>query len=110
MEEVEALLALAAAPAALTVDEICERLRLPAGSMSDVSLQRLVSAGLATMETIGGAPAYRYEPASTELRQAVDLLRTAYNERPVTLVRLVYNRPSAAQSFADAFRIKREGR
>jgi hypothetical protein len=31
----------------------------------------------------------------------------AYNERPVTLVRLVYQPPSPAQSFADAFRIRK---
>jgi len=41
-------------------------------------------------------------------RSAVDAFVTAYNTRPVTLIRAVYARPSAIRSFADAFRLRRE--
>ena len=59
--------------------------------------------------TASGPPSrYRYEPATPALRRAVELLAIAYNERPVTLVRAIYDRPSAIQSFADAFRIRKE--
>lgn len=41
-------------------------------------------------------------------RAAIDEFATAYNARPVTLIRAVYARPSALRSFADAFRLRRE--
>jgi hypothetical protein len=108
MEEIETLLALADAAAPLTINEISERLRLPLGALPSTSLQRLVASQLVAVESEGETERYRYAPATPELRRSVDLLRVAYNERPVTLVRLVYQRPTVAQSFADAFRIKRE--
>jgi len=39
---------------------------------------------------------------------AVDAFVTAYNTRPVTLIRAVYARPSPVRSFADAFRLRQE--
>lgn len=46
--------------------------------------------------------------ASPEVRDAVDELARMYNTKPVTLIRAVYERPpTSAQSFADAFRIRR---
>jgi hypothetical protein len=41
-------------------------------------------------------------------RAAVEQFAEMYNSRPVTLIRAVYARPSAARSFADAFRIRRD--
>jgi hypothetical protein len=50
---------------------------------------------------------YRYAPASEEA-VVVDRLADMYNTKPVTLVRTIYERPpSAAKSFADAFRIRK---
>ena len=107
MEDVEVLLLLSNEPATLSVDQIRERLRLPASGVPMASVQRLVENGLLAEETVGGARQFRYAPRTAELRRAVELLAIAYNQRPVTLVRLVYHRPSPAQSFADAFRLRK---
>lgn len=53
--------------------------------------------------------ALRYAPASEELRRHVETLATAYEERPVTLVRLIYAlRDDKIHSFADAFRLRKD--
>ena len=107
MEEVEILLLLAGVPDALAAGEIRERLRMPPSLQPMASLARLIDNDLICEERGESEPLYRYAPARPELRRAVDLLAIAYNQRPVTLVRLVYHRPSAAQSFADAFRVRK---
>lgn len=107
MEEIEALLALADEPDGLPIESLRERLRLPASGLPLDSLRRLVANGLVAHDT-RHPDRYCYAVTDAATRRAVDLLRAAYNERPVTLVRLVYSRPNVAQSFADAFRIKRE--
>jgi hypothetical protein len=57
---------------------------------------------------IGSNRKVRYRPAEAELDDFVQALAMAYNERPVTLIRLIYAfRDSKIQSFAQAFRIKR---
>jgi hypothetical protein len=109
MEEVEVLVVLASESAALSVAQLRSRLRLPASALPMPSVQRLVANDLAAEESGDGMTRYRYAPATPELRRAVELLTVAYNQRPVTLVRLVYHRPSPAQSFADAFRVRKEG-
>jgi hypothetical protein len=108
MEEIEVLLALAGSPAALTAREIRERLRLPLSDLPLPSLPRLIGYRLIRCEETSSGSRYSYAATDPAVRRAVDLLAVAYNERPVTLVRLVYNRPSVAQTFADAFRIKKE--
>lgn len=51
---------------------------------------------------------YRYGPRAEELRQLVQELIDMDDHFPVTLIRLVYARPSsAAQAFADAFRLRK---
>jgi hypothetical protein len=109
MEHVEVLLLLARAPERWRdVEEIRTELRLPATALSPKVFAGLEGAGL--VEADGRTPpSYRYAPATAELRRAVELLAVSYNERPVTLVRMIYERPSAVQTFADAFRIRKEG-
>ena len=52
---------------------------------------------------------YRYAPASDALEHVVRGLAKAYNERPVTLVRLIYTlRDENIRSFSDAFRLKKD--
>ncbi len=52
--------------------------------------------------------AYRYLPSSEELAAHVKTLALAYEERPVTLFRLIYAlRQTGVQALADAFRIRR---
>ena len=51
---------------------------------------------------------YRYAPASSGLRRLVEALTRVFNERPVTLVRLIYaSKDEKIRSFADAFRLKK---
>jgi hypothetical protein len=49
-----------------------------------------------------------FAPASPELREAVAALLREYNQRPVTLIRTIYEimDRKRIQSFADAFRLK----
>jgi hypothetical protein len=52
---------------------------------------------------------YRYQPAAPETAALVDALATAHKERPVSLIRLIYYlRAHKIQSFADAFRMKKD--
>ena len=60
----------------------------------------LVSASAASL--------YRYAPARSELDAHVQALTRVFNERPVTLVRLIYaSKDEKIRQFADAFRIKK---
>jgi len=52
---------------------------------------------------------FRYGPASGELDVQVRILAQAYNERPVTLIRMIYAlRDSRIRSFADAFKFRKK--
>jgi hypothetical protein len=54
------------------------------------------------------ASTYQYIPSSPQIDQAVQALTRVYDERPVTMVRVIYAlRDERIRSFADAFRIKR---
>lgn len=63
--------------------------------------------GLLVAGPTGG---YRFQPATPALDSAVRALCTAYNERPVTLIRTVYAIADLKkiQSFADAFKLKKD--
>ena len=51
----------------------------------------------------------RYRPASEELARHVATLAQAYEQRPVTLVRLVYAlRDRKIRSFAGAFKLRKD--
>jgi hypothetical protein len=106
MEHVEVLLLLArSADRALGVEDIRAELRLPGTALPARTFAGLVEGRLISVEP-GPPLRYRYDPATPELRRSVELLAAAYNERPVTLIRMIYERPSAAQTFADAFRLR----
>ncbi len=58
----------------------------------------------------GPEPLYRYGAATPELAALLERLLQMYNERPVTMIRMVYARANPAlQAFADAFRLKKDG-
>lgn len=108
MDHVEVLLRLRrAAPAPLARDELIRETDRPEG-LVETALADLIKGGLVTTEEeAGGIPTLKYDPQSEELRRAVDELAAMYNERPVTLIRAIYDR--AAQpviSFAEAFRVR----
>lgn len=57
---------------------------------------------------IGPDQRVQYRPSSDLLAEHVRLLRQAYNERPVTLVRVIYAlRDHKIRSFAEAFNLKK---
>ena len=52
---------------------------------------------------------FRYDPQSAELGRAIGELAHAYNERPVTLIRVLYRvAESKIQSFADSFKLRKD--
>jgi hypothetical protein len=51
---------------------------------------------------------YRFRPPSDEIKAHAATLSQAYEERPVTLVRLIYAlRDNKIRSFADAFKLRK---
>lgn len=57
----------------------------------------------------GLQPAYRFAPKNEEWRGLVSSLATLYKERRLTVTDLIYAGPAQKyQSFADAFRVKKE--
>ena len=86
--------------------QIAEGLRGVRVSEADAAkhLQALAAGGLAAAQPGGG---YRYAPANTTLGGYVQTLSLAYEQRPVTLIRLIYAlRDSKIRSFADAFKLR----
>jgi hypothetical protein len=106
MDHVEVLMRLHASPdAPLTASAIEASSRLGPETVQR-SLDHLARAGLA-----------RHDPASNSWRmqgnaddrRAVDALSIMYHQRPVSLVKLVYEQPPAPlKLFSDAFRIRKE--
>jgi hypothetical protein len=108
LDVVEVLLVLRRAPErAWPVTDVAHELRLATEKAAE-ALAALHGAQLLTVDRGEHADrTYRYAPATAALRGAVDQLEIAYDTRPVTLVRALYDRPPrAVQSFADAFRLR----
>ena len=108
VEAVELLLKLALDPGrAYALKDLVEALRPTA--ITEAAAQRYL-AQFQSRGLVAAAPeGYRYSPDSPELDSAVRALIKVYNERPVTLVRIIYApKDEKIRSFADAFRIKKE--
>jgi hypothetical protein len=107
MQQVEIVLLLRGEEArAWRSDEIALKLRADMGAVAR-DAAALAERGILSSEP-GPPLVYRYAPATRALRDAVDGLAEAYNSRPVTLVKAIYDRPAPAlRSFADAFRIRK---
>ena len=107
MEQVAALLVLRRDPArAWQLNELATEVRARPEQVA-AALTALHKNDLVSTEP-GEPRLYRYSPATATLRTAVDNLEIAYNTRPVTLVKALYDRPSRSiQSFADAFRLRK---
>jgi hypothetical protein len=107
VDAAEVLLALSAEPdRSFTLRELVEKLRPAEISEATVHkyLARFEGCGLVAHEH----GAYRFTPASSECELAVSALAKLYNERPVTLVRMIYApKEDSLRAFADAFRIKK---
>ncbi|HLI97118.1 MAG TPA: hypothetical protein VKT72_13700 [Candidatus Baltobacteraceae bacterium] len=103
VEQIEVLLILHANPERVwTVDEISAILRSSPNSirsrltvLADRNLCRAAEGG------------YRYR-ASGRLDEMVEVLASQYAERRFSVIELVFSRPDAALSFADAFRLRED--
>jgi hypothetical protein len=88
-----------------TAEELCEVLKPRGFTLTGISesLGRFEKCGLVQTPAAGVC---RYQPPEGMAEQ-VKLLVAAYHERPVSLIRVIYNvADDPVQSFADSFRIK----
>ena len=105
----ELLLALLAAPDRWWEPQEAVLSQPPGASMSEAEakkyLELFAARGVAATDAAGR---FQYRAASADLDALVMTLAQAYNERPVTLIRIIYAlRDSKIRSFADAFRFRR---
>jgi hypothetical protein len=89
---------------AWTAEEISARFRSSVPSIA----QRLSDLQSRSLVARGDAPgSYRYWPKEPVLEEQVSKLSHFYAERRISIIELIYTRPSdKLRSFADAFRIK----
>lgn len=72
-------------------------------------LTALHARGLITAEKRDTGSVWRFGAQSPELQAELDRLMTIYRERPVSMIKAVYNRPAEVlRSFADAFRLRKQ--
>lgn len=84
--------------------EIANRLALTS-EMTPVILADLARRGFA----IKGEAGFRFEPASAEASQLIDVLAHAYRDRRVTVTTEIYSKSlDTMKTFAEAFRIRKE--
>lgn len=84
--------------------DIVGRLRL-APPIAQTALAGLHARGLLGFDSASGC--YRFAPQSEELATMVHKLARLDRERPVSLIRMIYSRPTEPQAFADAFWIRK---
>lgn len=88
-------------PAALAKEERLDR------GMADDLLRGFERSGFVNGPDADGA--YRYEPRPRELSEQVDTLAEVYSTYRVSVINLVFSMPSeSVQSFADAFKIRKD--
>lgn len=90
-----------------TASELCKELRVDE-KWATQELADLAKRGLAVPAE--AAPTrFRYAPANATLKEVVDSLAAHYAERRVSIIELIYLKPSdPLQNFADAFRFRKE--
>ena len=88
--------------------ELAAKLR-PASSISDADAVRYLDLFQARgLTAVGPDKRVQFHPGDKLLREQVHTLAQAYQERPVTLIRVIYAlRDTKIQSFADAFKLRR---
>lgn len=107
MDDVEVLMRLRASPdVPLSTREVEAAARLG----PETTLRALRH--LAREELVRHDPAadsWLFQPKTAAERRAVEALYTLYNQRPVTLVKLIYEQPATPlRLFSDAFRLRKE--
>ena len=111
-EQLEAIVFLHARPTEDTTPEaVAGALRIPVEAAAE-ALEDLVKRGLASARE-SGRRAYRFDPATPELRAAVAALERAYAEQRLAIIKLLSDhaierlRTGATRAFADSFLIGR---
>ena len=108
VEAAELLLALARRPDAELGPAAALRELSRGAALSEAQAGALLETFLARGLVSRGAGGFRYAPATSELRAHAEMLAQAYNQRPVTLIRILYAlRDSRIQAFAEAFRLRK---
>ena len=110
VEQLEILLLLHKDSArAWSAEAVARELRVSPISAGD-RLKELMRAGiLVRVEGVGSGAEYRYAPDSPKLAEAVNGLASAYTERRVTVINLIFSKPvDKIRTFADAFRLRKD--
>ena len=108
LEQLEVLLLMrASAPTEWDGAAVARELRIDPGSASG-RLASLAARGLLVATDEAGGR-YRFDPRSSELNRVVGRLADTYKERRVSVITLIFSKPSdTIRSFADAFRIRKD--
>ena len=90
-----------------SVQEVVTELRVDVSFVSE-QLANLCARGMLVC-TNEASKTYRYGPRSAEMQQAIDGLRTAYADRRVSVISLIFAKPvDKLRTFADAFRLRKD--
>ena len=102
--QLETLLFLRGRPDVLATAEVVAREQKIGGDMAADLLADLAGRGFLEETTDG----FRYKPSSS-LAKGVDAVASAYGTYRVAIINLIFSKPSeGVQSFADAFRVRRD--
>ena len=100
------LLVRSRAPTEISPDEAARELAIDA-QWAASELHRLAGRGF-LLERPGSPAVYSFAPESKELERTIEAVDTAYKRQRVTLVELIFKKPTdVARAFADAFRFRR---
>lgn len=107
VDELRALLLFRASPqTSRDADGTAVKLYIPPSVAANV-LARLAAKGFLVAD--GERPNYyRFQPQTPELAGLIGELAELDRQRPVTLIKMIYDRPKQVQAFADAFKLKKE--
>jgi hypothetical protein len=88
-----------------SADEITKKLYLQL-QMTERLLLNMVQRGFAVQSDSG----FRYHPANSSDRGAIDRLAQVYHERRVAVTAEIFSKPiDSLRAFSDAFRMRKEG-
>jgi hypothetical protein len=108
IDALEVLVLLVRQPGAIPAAALHDSMRSPELTVRAITqyLEALVGQGLAEERQPG---VFAYAPASGQVAESVAALLDAYERRPVTLIRTVYEIADSRniQSLADAFRLRK---
>ena len=93
---------------AFTTDDITKELKIDANWLTS-QLGRMCAVGILVCISQSNISTYQYQPAKPEINAAVTGLAEVYVQRRVSVVSLIFNKPTdRLRHFADAFRIRKD--